>query len=144
MKHLVQKAMISLACAIIMLHAVVPHHHHDCHNAIGLTFETEVGCHCDSNHHHDHRHTHHPYNICLLQDMLSHLEFSTCDDHLSSAALIKAEASSYLVLAIPCLVLEQQAPVLPVHLLWWPSGTVPPIVAPLVGTMGLRAPPTIA
>ena len=144
MKHLVQKAMISLACAIIMLHAVVPHHHHDSCDAKGLVFENEVACHCDYDHHDaDHR-SHHPFNICLLQEMLSHLVFSTCDDHLSSTAIINADSNSFVVLAVPCSQLEHKAPFLLIHLVWWPSGTVPLYKVPLPGTVGLRAPPAVA
>lgn len=60
-----------LACAIIMLHAIVPHHHHDCTDKFGLVFETEIACHCDEFctdcPHHESQQQHHPSNLCKLQ-----------------------------------------------------------------------------
>ena len=143
MKHLVAKIMIMVACAIIMLHAVVPHHHHDCHDVKGLTFETEVACHCDldHNHHNCEHHSHHPFNICLLQEMLSHLVISTSDDEFFSAALIKAESNFFILLAIPGIQPLQLTPLFPTRLVWWPSGTTPLFSAPASGAHGLRAPP---
>lgn len=137
--------MVMVACAIIMLHAVMPHHHHDCDDAMGITFETELACHCDCDHNHhdcDH-HSHHPFNICLLQEMLSHLVISTSDDELLSSALIKAESNSFIVLAIPGLQSEGLMPMLPTRLVWWPSGTTPLFAAPTSGAVGLRAPPAM-
>lgn len=135
--------MITVACTIIMLHAVVPHHHHDCHEAKGLTFETEVACHCDCDHnHHDcGHHSHHPFNVCLLQEMLSHLVISTSDDELLSAALIKAESNSFILLAIPGLQIQQLMPLLPTRLVWRSSGTTPLFSASASGAIALRAPP---
>lgn len=70
-----------LACAIILLHAVVPHHHHDCDHEMGLVLENELSCQCDHqcDHHEDH-HSHHPFDTCKLQDLLSHLVLSTKED----------------------------------------------------------------
>lgn len=136
--------MVSVACAIIMLHAVVPHHHHDCCDAKGLTFETELACHCDCDHHDGDRHSHHPFNICLLQEMLSHLVISTSDDHLTTAALIKAESNQFIVLALFIPQLEQWAPFLPVRPVWWPTGSTPLVSAPAEDANGLRAPPAMA
>lgn len=67
--------MIMAACFIIVLHSVVPHHHHDCWDG-GLVFENELECHCD---HHDHDCDHHD-GCCKLQDLLSQLVISTKDD----------------------------------------------------------------
>ena len=136
--------MVSVACAIIMLHAVVPHHHHDCCEAKGITFETELACHCDCDHHDCNHHTHHPFNICLLQEMLSQLVISTSDDHLTTAAIIKAGANHFIVLAIPCLPSVGLTPVLPDQTVWWPSGSAPLTTAPVLGANGLRAPPFMA
>ena len=146
MKHLMAKIMVFVACAIIMLHAVVPHHHHDCCEAKGFTFETELACHChcDCDHHDNDHHSHHPFNICLLQEMLSQLVISTSDDHLTAAAIIKAEANHFIVLAIPCLPSVGLTPVLPVQIMWWPSGSAPLTPAPVLGANGLRAPPFMA
>lgn len=88
--------MMVLAGAIILMHAMVPHHHHDCDCDFGLVFENEVACHCDEEMalmplaencetdndgccHHD-EHSHHPLDFCLLQDLLSHLVLSNKDD----------------------------------------------------------------
>ena len=146
MKHLVAKIMIMVACAIIMLHAVVPHHHHDCHDVKGLTFETEVACHCDldHNHHNCEHHSHHPFNICLLQEMLSRLVISTSDDHFSSAAFFKAESNQFIVLALPLSQPELLVPIQPNRHVWWSSGTAPLVPAPTLGANGLRAPPVLA
>ena len=93
--------MISLACAIIMLHAVVPHHHHDCSEAKGFVFETEVACHCECDYHEcDHRHSHHPFNTCWLEEMLSHLVISTYDE-TNYVAYIQAEAHNSFILTVP-------------------------------------------
>ena len=94
MKHLTAKIMISLACAIILLHAVVPHHHHDCADEEGFVFETELACHCDCDHDHDgcgHSHSHHPFDTCKLAEMLSHLVLSTKEDEAVLASSIKAD-----------------------------------------------------
>ena len=138
--------MIMMACVIIMLHAVVPHHHHDCHEARGLTFETELTCHCDSDcdHHDGNHHSHHPFCSCLLQEMLSNLVISTSDDELLSAALIKADSTHFIVLAIPGLQPEGLMQVSATRLVWWPSGSTPLAAAPLLGANGLRAPPAMA
>ena len=82
-----------MACAIILLHAFVPHHHHDCKGEAGLVFETEVACHC----HHDGcpegdcGHSHHPFDMCKLAEMLSHLVISTKDDEATFAVMVKAD-----------------------------------------------------
>ena len=138
--------MIMVACAIIMLHAVVPHHHHDCHDVKGLTFETEVACHCDldHNHHNCEHHSHHPFNICLLQEMLSRLVISTSDDHFASAAFFKAESNQFIVLALPLSQPELLVPIQPNRHVWWSSGTAPLVPAPTLGANGLRAPPVLA
>lgn len=145
MKHLTAKIMISMACAIIMLHAVVPHHHHDCCGAVGITFETELDCHCDSDHHHHHpgcnHHSHHPFDICLLQDMLSHLVISTSDDHYTAAAIIKAESNTFVFWAIPGLYRELQNPVRLIRQVWGIAGASPLISASIPGANSLRAPP---
>lgn len=145
------KIMVSVACAVIMLHAVVPHHHHDCCNAMGLTFETELACHCDCNHHLDcnhsndcDHHSHHPFNICLLQEMLSRLVISTSDDHFASAAFFKAESNQFIVLALPLSQPELLVPIQPNRHVWWSSGTAPLVPAPTLGANGLRAPPVLA
>jgi hypothetical protein len=79
-----------------------------------------------------------------LQEMLSHLVISTSDDHLTAAAIIKAEANHFIVLAIPCLPSVVLTPVLPVQNMWWPSGSAPLTPAPVLGANGLRAPPFMA
>lgn len=141
--------MVSLACAIILTHAVVPHHHHDCDEGGGFVFETELACHC----HHDHSgcpdgkdcgHSHHPFDMCKLADMLSHLVISTKDDEAAFALSLKADvheifdlfaqaslpASSETALSSCCHLRRPSVAVLPVQ--------------PAVGGMSLRAPPSLA
>ena len=65
------------ACAIIMLHSVLPHHHHDSGSLTGFVYENEIGCHC----HHEHgTPPHHHDGCCKLQYLLSQLVISTKDD----------------------------------------------------------------
>jgi len=147
MKHLTAKISILIACAIIMLHAVVPHHHHDCEEGAGLVFETELCCHCDSDcSHHDcdHRHSHHPFDICLLQELLSHLVFSTSDDHFSMASLMKTVASNYWFPALAAFFPTPQVPILPEIKVHQPIRAVLLVPAPLLGVASLRAPPFLS
>lgn len=94
MKQLFAKLTISLACLIIFIHAVVPHHHHD-EDVEGFVFETELLCQCENEdlpcvEHHCHHHdgdceeqgSRHPFDICKLQDLLSHLVLSSERKHL--------------------------------------------------------------
>ena len=107
MKHLAAKIIITLACSIILVHAIVPHHHHDCAEGTGFVFETEINCHC-SHHHHSHdcsqgcdrHHSDHPFDICRLADMLSHLVLNTKEDENLMAQVVKAEVHD-LLLAVP-------------------------------------------
>lgn len=79
------KIWITVACSIILLHAFVPHHHHDCRDEAGFVFENELNCHCggcedertapEAREHH-----HHPFNTCKLQDLLSQLVLNTKED----------------------------------------------------------------
>ena len=108
MKHLTAKIMITLACAIILVHAIVPHHHHDCADERGFVFETEINCHCSHQHHphdcnnncNDH-HSDHPFDICRLADMLSHLVLNTKEDDNLIAWVVKVEVHNILTAAIP-------------------------------------------
>lgn len=147
MKHLTAKIMISLACAIILLHAVVPHHHHDCAGEEGLVFETELACHCDCDHDHDHDgcgHSHHPFDTCKLAEMLSHLVLSTKDDEAAWASCVKADVHDLF----GPMVVTLSAPLPAV----WMTGDSPqPAVAgtclpqaPCTGAWSLRGPPTVA
>lgn len=79
--------MISLACVIILIHAVVPHHHHDFDNSVCFVLH--------SVHHHD---SHvggsdscdlndgccddekSPFELCKLQELLSCLVLSNRED----------------------------------------------------------------
>lgn len=146
MKYLVAKIMVSLACAIILLHAMVPHHHHDCDGEVGFVFETELGCHCDSDcdHHTDchHHGSHHPFDTCKLQDMLSRLVLTTQDDKQFMAALFQAETHAFCLLALP------EEPVASSTLgavmlsRPWVSTDLPS--ACRLGGLSLRAPPAVA
>ena len=108
MRHLSAKISITLACAIILLHAVVPHHHHDCADEAGFVFETEINCHCSHQHlqHgcndecNDH-HSDHPFDICRLADMLSHLVLNTKEDEQLMAQVVKAEVHDLLLALLP-------------------------------------------
>ena len=71
---------VVLACAIIMLHVVVPHHHHDCTDGVGLVFEDELTCHChdgESVPDDDSGRSHHPLDGCSLQHLLSQLTLAS-------------------------------------------------------------------
>lgn len=72
--------MMYVAVVVILLHAFVPHRHHDCDVEVGLVYESEVACHCDDLcgvDHDCHEHSsHHPFDFCKLQDLLSHLVIS--------------------------------------------------------------------
>lgn len=149
MKRLVAIIMVYLACAVIMLHAVVPHHHHDCCGTVGLVFENEACCHCDEAchdtacEHHDGHHSHHPFDICLLQEMLSHLTLTTNDDEYCLAALIKAEANDFFVLFSPVLQPEEGLPPAP-EPDYWPSEAVALYAGYTLDAASLRAPPVLA
>ena len=108
MRHLTAKIMITLACAIILLHAIVPHHHHDCAGLVGFVFETEINCHCSHQHHshdcsHDcnEHHSDHPFDICHLADMLSHLVLNTKEDDNLLVLIVKAEVHNLLLAVLP-------------------------------------------
>lgn len=139
--------MLLLAYGIILMHAVVPHHHHDCCGERGIVFEDELTCTCDEHAHegcchHDAEESHHPFDMCRLQDLLSHLVISTRDDKM--------------------LMVAPEAPALPMGLAALPaSGCTLPLPAlspsadrdaeavvalPLrwVGNHALRAPPCAA
>ena len=147
MKQLAAKILVTLACSIIMLHAFVPHHHHDVEGGSGMVFETELGCHCHEGGVHDdgdHRHTHHPFDICLLQEMLSHLVLSTSEDQHTLSALITSESHNYIspdILGTPC---ECTGVTLAARPIWWPPERVPHRVAPPIGATIPRAPPAQA
>lgn len=92
------KIWITVACSIILLHAFVPHHHHDCCGESGLVFENELVCHCDCNHEDCHHHdgeSRHPYNTCRLQDLLSHLVLTHKDDE---SALLPTQSGQVVTL----------------------------------------------
>ena len=71
---LLSKLAFSLACSVILFHAVVPHHHHDSGVGVGIVFENEIPCHCndlDRDSSGGHRHSRHPLDFCKLQQVLS-------------------------------------------------------------------------
>lgn len=146
MKSLTAKIMVSLACAIIFMHAVVPHHHHDCDGERGFVFETELDCHCHHDgdgcaSHDDATHSHHPFDMCKLAEMLSHLVLSTKDDETLFAALFKADVHelfygmAYTPLEETLLTLANSQG----HSLPAPASLLPK--TPYVGTPQLRGPP---
>lgn len=96
MRYIASVVMLVLANIIILVHAVVPHHHHDCRGADGFVFENELTCSCDESEcgechetdcHEHHRHTHHPFGNCKLHDLLSKLVLNTKDEKFLSASL---------------------------------------------------------
>ncbi|MBQ5975416.1 MAG: hypothetical protein IJL48_06895 [Bacteroidales bacterium] len=130
-----------MACAIILLHAMVPHHHHDCEGMAGLVFETEMACHCDCDHHDcDHHHSHHPFNTCGLQDMLSHLVIAPYDE-TSLVAYIQAEVHDCFVMAVPPVLIDLPGLDYATGSVLWHHGAVPLVGAPVLGANALRAPP---
>lgn len=99
--------MMCLAVAVILLHAFVPHHHHDCGCDLGLVYETEVACHCDDVCGDDHdcheHHSHHPFDFCKLQDLLSHLVLSNKSEETYLALNQMAEVDLFIDLNIAAL-----------------------------------------
>lgn len=150
MRNLSAKIMTTLAVAIIMLHAFVPHHHHDFEEGAGIVFENELSCHCDCDHHdhqtcdHHHGGSHHPFDICLLQEMLSHLVLTTADDEQYFAALIQAEAQSFFNIARDDYDGGMFVPVFLVQEVRRASDVEPLRAAPVLGAVALRAPPMTA
>jgi hypothetical protein len=151
MRHLTAKIMITLACAIILLHAIVPHHHHDCADVVGFVFETEINCHCshqhhshDCNHDCDDHHSDHPFDICHLADMLSHLVLNTKEDDNLIALVVKIEVHNLLLAVLSAMdaaiiASESGLPSLAIVDNPW---SLP--LPPLAGGLSLRAPPMCA
>lgn len=131
--------MMVLACAIIMLHAIVPHHHDDCCAAPECFFFSE------HHHHHaehgDEHHGHAPFDMCQLQNLLSHLVLSTRQEGAVLADIIKEEAQDFLQLALPSLPCDVLAFVVPVRYISWPSKSAPAVFAPYLGVLSHRGPP---
>ena len=135
---LLAKIFITLACVIIMLHAVVPHHHHDGCGEVECFF-------CEHHHHgHDDDHGHGGlFDLCKLQDMLSHLVLTTKDDETYFAALVKAEAHELFVLAMPAQLFVMTAPERAAIIPWGLPFTAAIPSAPVSGATSLRAPPVL-
>lgn len=151
MKHLTAKIMIILACAIILLHAIVPHHHHDCAGLVGFVFETEINCHCSHEHHahdcsHDceDHHSDHPFDICHLADMLSHLVLNTKEDDNLLAMVVKAEVYNLFLAVMPTIDAAIKAPESGLATLANPDKPWTLPLPPLAGGHSLRAPPMCA
>lgn len=103
-KQILSIAMVSLSCLIILVHAFVPHHHHDCEEEMGFVFENEMACHCDADcdHHHDHDGaSHHPFDICKLQELLSHLVLTTKEDESTWVVAADIELPELLNIEVP-------------------------------------------
>lgn len=99
MKQLLGKIMMFLACAIILVHASIPHHHHDTYCTSGFVFENELTCQSCGNelcncindgelccHEHNDQ-SHHPFNRCKLQDLLSQLVLNNDEEKLMQFTL---------------------------------------------------------
>lgn len=145
------KALITLACAIILVHAVVPHHHHDCCGTMGIVFEDEVSCHCHSNaspcqacHSHSpsgHHHTdsQHPFDLCKLQELLSHLVLSN-KDQKTYLAVATIAVHDLLVALVPVgFSSEGPAATISLHNYYSPQSALP--ITFLRAAVPLRAPP---
>lgn len=103
-KRILSITMISLSCLIILVHAFVPHHHHDSDGELGIVFEDEVACHCDASCdlHHDHDGaSHHPFDICKLQELLSHLVLTTKEDESTWVVAADIELPMLLNIEVP-------------------------------------------
>lgn len=144
--------MLFLAYSIILLHAVVPHHHHDCGGGEGFVFEDEISCTCDNQvngdccHHHDADgccpyggHSHHPFDTCKLQDLLSQLVISTRDDKvlLTHAPAFPATTASHALLVADCSIPH---PVV-CNVGFVRSGISLPLLSGWAAPTSLRAPP---
>lgn len=147
MRHLVAKILVFLACAVIMLHTFVPHHHHDFEAGGGVIFDTDFGCQYDGDcRHHgcDRPHnSHHPFDICLIQEMLSHLVISTSDDQVSLGELITAEVNNFLLLHLTAEPFVFAGCLFEALSFWWPPKVGPVPAAPMLGVESLRAPPEV-
>ena len=151
MRHLTAKVTITLACAIILLHAIVPNHHHDCAVVVGFVFETEIICHCSHQHHshdcgHDcsEHHSDHPFDICHRADMLSHLVLNTKEDDNLLAFVVKAEVHNLLLAVLPTIdaaIIASESELSSFDITDKPWSLPLP---PLTGGNSLRAPPLCA
>lgn len=144
MKHLTAKIAITVACAIILLHAIVPHHHHDCADEVGFVFETEINCHCSHQHHThdcDEHHSDHPFDICRLADMLSHLVLNTKEDEHLMATVVKAEVHDLMQAFLPTQGIAIQAVSNGADILAYSDVPWVLPLPPLSGGNPLRAPP---
>ena len=129
------------------MHAFVPHHHHDCADKVGFVFETEINCHYNHQHHThdcDEHHSDHPFDICRLADMLSHLVLNTKEDDNLMALVVKADVY-HLVLAIlpttdAAIVAAECCNTSPAH----PDMSWALPLPPLAGGHSMRAPPLCA
>ena len=151
MKSLAAKIAILLASAIILLHAMVPHHHHDCADEAGIVFETELNCHCshqhhshDCNHDCDDHHSDHPFDICRLADMLSHLVLNTKEDDNLLSMVVKAEVHNLFMAVLPSMGKAIQATESELFILAYPDKPWSLPLPPLAGGHSLRAPPMCA
>ena len=126
MNRLAAKIAILLASAIILLHAMVPHHHHDC------------------NHDCDDHHSDHPFDICRLADMLSHLVLNTKEDDNLLALVVKAEVHNLFMAVLPSMDRAIQATESELYILAHPDKSWSLPLPPLAGGHSLRAPPMCA
>lgn len=143
------KMMMCIACAIILLHTFVPHHHHDVEGGEGFVLESElvcndqgVCCHGQDCHHNQENHdqeSHHPFDICKLQQLLSQLVLNERDDKFFVQSSLQP---LHLDLA-PWNAIVQKVDILasPSEPIRWEvyDEALPSVLAPIV--YGLRAPP---
>ncbi len=145
MKKITAISLILLANCIILVHAVVPHHHHDCCPSIGLVYETEASCHCcdvsnlcdcgaSTPHTHNSKHS---TDGCKLQDLLSQLVLNTKERELFVQALDTSFQDFYIA---DLLVYTLPQPEEGVFVYHKPFVISSPTVF-LIDNSGLRAPP---
>lgn len=140
MKHLGAKIMLWTACAVIMMHAFLPHHHDECCDVVECFFCSE--------HHHEHDAQPHEKDTaddsCKLQDMLSHLVLSSRNDEaLESPSVIAYLHQDFTIgagwPAESCLAL-----VLPSQPWDWPPDVATSTVVRIRESKPLRAPPSLS
>lgn len=130
--QLAARFILVVACGVILFHVVMPHHHHDCDDGVGLVFEGELLCHCHDMENEEES-SHHPLDFCQLQQALSQLALTTVEKWdprvVPHVVWLSEDFAIRLTVVLPCVTLLECA-----H-----SENPPPGVYGAVAS--LRAPP---